>query len=171
MNTDENNNTNANNNNNNDNETLAFSFDYAKYRLEEQKRQDDDTAYLKAFLAELKQAGGSGVIVVSYNGYGDSGDCELEEISDANKQLMENLGYAFEYGGGYFRQSEDERKELTPEQIRKQSLLSMVSQSIPYDWYNNEGGYGTVTLNIDACTIFVNGEIRVESTEHFEQEL
>lgn len=160
----------SNDNTSETNEPQPYKFDYEKYRLEEQKRQDDNKAYLKAFLAELKQAGGTGVIVISFNGYGDSGDCEMDSIDDNNKQLVEKLGYAFEYGGSYFG-GEEKNEELTPEQIRKRSLMSLISEAIPFDWYNNEGGYGTVALNIDACTIYVDGEIRVESTEHFEEEL
>jgi hypothetical protein len=39
-------------------------------------------------------------------------------------------------------------------------LYEVLSTNYDYDWYNNDGGYGTVRINIEDKTWKVDGAIR-----------
>ena len=122
---------------------------------------------LKQFVTEMKEAGAIGSIKVSFNGHGDSGDVEKPELTPEQKAIVEKLGYEFEYGGGW-RYVDGKYVEIAPD--IKKTLLSIISKAIPFDYVNNEGGYGSVYLDIDATTVRIEGYERIEIVENVNYE-
>lgn len=149
--------------------TNTFKFDFDKWLAEENKRKDSQKAILKKFLADMKDAGATGTIEVAFDGYGDSGECEEPSLTDEQQAIMAKLGYAFVYEEGrtWNPEKNDWEADTNDTLVR---LLSCVSDVIPFDWYNNDGGYGTVRLNIDTGMVYVDGEIRVSATEACDEE-
>ena len=114
-------------------------------------------------------------ITTSYEGSGDSGDCFFAEgfKDDEYKTAYENHG--FEQLGQYHsedtidsgknRQKEvkelfDTYKRLNPEwkpDRDMDALEHILSAMIGYDWYNNEGGSGTVIWKLKKNKIDVEG--------------
>ena len=122
---------------------------------------------LKQFVTEMKEAGAIGSIEVSFSGSGDSGDVEKPDLTPEQKAIVEKLGYEFEYGGGW-RYVDGKYVETAPD--IKKTLLSIISEAIPFDYVNNEGGYGSVYLDIDATTVRIEGYQRIESYENMNDE-
>lgn len=129
--------------------------------------QDGNRNVLKQFLADIKEAGATGTIELTFEGSGDSGDVDVPTLTDEQQAIVEKLGYAFEYGGGW-RWENGQYVETANN--RKKTLLSIISEAIPFDWINNEGGHGTVYLDIDAQKVRIEGYQRVESFESNDDE-
>lgn len=130
---------------------------------------------LKSFGAFLVDRGFTHVLV-GYEGSGDSGECYTaegykdKEFAEINNQwgLSENFS---PYGGkditdGKNRQAElrelfDTYKKLNPEaEFGKDDnhLEYVLSNMINYDWYNNEGGQGTVIWDLKKERVKVEGQ-------------
>lgn len=77
-------------------------------------------------------------IEIYYSGQGDSGeDCEIRHFTSNIPDL--DLDFTIDVWD--------------------------VTDVLDYDWYNNDGGYGTITLNFFNLTYDVIGEIRYYSSE------
>lgn len=122
---------------------------------------------LKQFVTEMKEAGATGTIDVHFSGSGDSGDVDEPNLTPEQKAIVEKLGYEFAYGGGW-RYIDGEYQETAPD--IKKTLLSIISEAIPFDYVNNEGGHGTVYLDIDAMAVRIEGYQRIESYENVNDE-
>jgi hypothetical protein len=81
-------------------------------------------------------------IIITYNGSGDSG--AIEEI--------------------YLSKTIDDIRDTTPlissdrepiESWAYNAILDKIS-----DWYNNDGGYGTIVIDVNDCTYTVENNIR-----------
>lgn len=92
-----------------------------------------------AFVSSLKNMGIT-ELVAEYDGSGDSGSIETIYCEDEN-------------GNTISIESEVESKV-------EEMLYEVLSDKYQYDWYNNEGGYGTVRINIEDKTWNVDGAIR-----------
>lgn len=132
--------------------------------------QDFNAEYkkvLKQFVAEMKGAGATGCMTLEFEGYGDSGSVRAPTLTDEQKAIVEKLGYAFECGGAW-RNVDGQCVEC--ESDIKKMLLSIISEAIPFDYVNNEGGHGTVYLDIDNNKVRIKGYQRVESFESCDDE-
>jgi hypothetical protein len=92
-----------------------------------------------AFVSSLKNMGIT-ELVAEYDGSGDSGSIETIYCEDENGNTI----------------SIDSDTESKVEEM----LYEVLSDKYQYDWYNNEGGYGTVRINIEDKTWNVDGAIR-----------
>lgn len=74
-------------------------------------------------------------IIFNFDGQGDSGELYDIEVRDL---LYNNEHVELEYN--YF---------------------DIISQRITFDWYNNDGGYGEIIVNLDTGIMYQNGNVRI----------
>lgn len=107
--------------------------------MEHQK--ETNTLVLKKHIIKAKDNGYS-YIIITYEGSGDSG--AIEEV--------------------YMSNTLDDRADQTPiigldkdciESWAYAEILDNIS-----DWYNNDGGYGTIVIDVNDCTYNVENNIR-----------
>ncbi len=151
---------------------------YEKEKLHTKDREHD----LSLFLPILRKAGIK-YITVAYEGCGDDGeayDCEAflthkhfkdrgrdhgwnRDLSDSqrdeykrieskNRKKLDNLQKKF--NSSFDFKTRNWHGDLVDRDFNIQDILV---SSINYDWYNNEGGSGTVILNVENETIEVDG--------------
>ena len=101
----------------------------------------DDDMTPQAFVDLMKKLG-IATVRASFNGSGDSG-----EIYDTS-----------------FVKEDDTLVE--PDKDVDNWWVGYVSESIPFDWYNNEGGWGEVTLNVSEGKMDIDGHQRYEASNH-----
>jgi hypothetical protein len=82
-------------------------------------------------------------INISFSGGGDSGDIESVEADPKSDVVQAIL-------------DEDEVNEL---------FNNILTQDSGMDWWNNEGGFGTMTINIKERTIDLDMNINVQTSE------
>jgi hypothetical protein len=92
-----------------------------------------------AFVSSLKNMGIT-ELVGEYDGSGDSGSIETIYCEDEDGNII----------------SIESEVESRVEEM----LYEVLSTNYDYDWYNNEGGYGTVRINIEDKTWKVDGAVR-----------
>lgn len=98
--------------------------------------------------AALKDAGVT-LVTISYDGGGDSGqveDVEFEGDGIEDAICKDNF--------------ENDLQDLA---------THILEQHYDYDWYNNDGGYGTIVINLEeeVPTIDINGYVRsIDDADH-----
>jgi hypothetical protein len=92
-----------------------------------------------AFVSSLKNMGIT-ELVGEYDGSGDSGSIETIYCEDEDGNII----------------SIESEVESRVEEM----LYEVLSTNYDYDWYNNDGGYGTVRINIEDKTWKVDGIVR-----------
>jgi hypothetical protein len=92
-----------------------------------------------AFVSSLKNMGIT-ELFGEYDGSGDSGSIETIYCEDEDGNVI-----------GIESDVESKVEEM---------LYEVLSDNYDYDWYNNDGGYGTVRINIEDKTWTVNGYVR-----------
>ena len=93
-----------------------------------------------AFIASLKNLGIT-TLIGEYDGSGDSGSIDSVYCEDEN--------------GSNVTVNSD--IESTVENM----LYEILSDKYDYDWYNNDGGYGTVRIDLEEQTWNVDGAVRI----------
>ncbi len=93
--------------------------------------KDDSVKFLKRIASELKKQGMSGEIVLEFSGSGDDG--------------CSNLTY-------------DDSIVFDAVSARESDIENHMANLVTIDWCNNEGGQGSVTLDIGTGKIFVHEE-------------
>ena len=108
----------------------------ARWRADQNKQQNKAINKLKELAPKYIEKGYDR-ISVDYNGCGDSGEVtELSVFPTDNDKEMITLSY-----------KSDEYDEIS----------EIVYDLLTYDWYNNEGGGGSVHIN------FVSGEVNIDA--------
>lgn len=143
-------------------------FDFEKWMAEENLRKEDNKSKLKTYVLAMKDAGATGVIEVTFDGYGDSGEVTPPDLSAEQNEITHKLGYKFDYPETTRTYNIATQSWETIGTCDYIPLLGIISDVIPFDWYNNDGGFGTVYLDIDAGTVHIDGNIRIQSTESVE---
>jgi hypothetical protein len=92
-----------------------------------------------AFVSSLKNMGIT-ELVAEYDGSGDSGSIETVYCEDEDGNIISI-------------ESEVESKV-------EEMLYEVLSNNYSYDWYNNDGGYGRVIIDLDDKTWRVDGYVR-----------
>lgn len=101
---------------------------------------------VKKYIIKAKNEGYK-YIIITYEGSGDSGT--IEDVGMSN----DIPGSVWEDFSG--KKIEGEDREAIEEWAYDEAL-SNVS-----DWYNNDGGYGIITINVDDGTFQVENNLRV----------
>jgi len=114
----------------------------ARWRADQNKRQNKAINKLKELAPKYIEKGYDH-ITVDYNGCGDSGEItDVYALPYDNAKQIESFSY-----------KSDEYHELA----------DIVYDLLTYDWYNNEGGGGSVDIN------FVSGEVNIDAYYVVEQ--
>jgi len=92
-----------------------------------------------AFVSSLKNMGIT-ELVAEYDGSGDSGSIETVYGEDDDGNVI--------------------HLDTDVESKVEEMLYEVLTDNYDYDWYNNEGGYGKVTINLDDKTWRVDGYVR-----------
>ena len=115
------------------------------------------------FMLELSGMGITGILI-RYDGSGDSG--QIEEIQyctepiDAVEDVEDNVHYESPELSAL---SSDLKSRI--EDFTSDKLLENIE-----DWYNNEGGYGTVSIMIPSGQYSIDNNIRVIEYENYTHE-
>ncbi len=115
------------------------------------------------FMLELSGMGITGILI-RYDGSGDSG--QIEEIQyctepiDAIEDVEDNVHYE---SPELSVLSSDLKSRI--EDFTSDKLLENIE-----DWYNNEGGYGTVSIMIPSGQYSIDNNIRVIDYENYTHE-
>jgi len=109
----------------------------------------NDDVEKAAFFSGLKELGVV-KLVAEYSGSGDSGDLD----------------------GVYGQDSTDDNIALGDFADKARDLMyEILTSNYSYDWYNNNGGYGTVYFDITDMSYNVEGYVRIESDAYESGEL
>jgi hypothetical protein len=99
----------------------------------------DDELERVAFISSLKNLGIT-ELVGEYDGSGDSGSIENVYCEDDDSNTIDV-------------------DDVILSKV-EEMLYNVLSDNYDYDWYNNDGGYGTVRINIEDKTWKVDGIVR-----------
>ena len=92
-----------------------------------------------AFVSSLKNMGIT-ELVAEYDGSGDSGSIENVYCEDDDSNTIDV-------------------DDVILSKV-EEMLYEVLSDNYDYDWYSNDGGYGTVRINIEDKTWKVDGAVR-----------
>lgn len=116
-----------------------------------------------SLLIKLADIGITG-IMVRYDGAGDSG--QIEEIQyctepvDDIEEIEDKINY---FSPKLDQLNSDLRQDI--EDLVYKFLLEDIE-----DWYNNEGGYGEVSIMVPSGNYWINNNIRIIDYEHYTHE-
>lgn len=120
----------------------------------------------KAVLFDALAEAGIDRVIVSFDGYGDSGQIENVELHGAVATLP-NRAIVLAFAS--WEREEPDRRELS---------LAAAIEELAYDclgdqhagWEINEGSYGEFTFDVAARTILLDFNYRIESTENHQHD-
>lgn len=146
----------------------ALSPDYSAYFAREAERDRLDAELLpanKAALFGALAAAGIVTVVVTFDGYGDSGQIESVDARDSHGDvaLPENLveiATAPWDGSGALRQ-------LVPVAEAIETLAYRFLEQTHCGWENNDGAYGEFTFDVAAQTITLDHNSRYTAVESY----
>lgn len=107
---------------------------------------EKDILVIKKYMIKAKNEGYK-YIIITYEGSGDSGT--IEDVGMSN-DIPDSVWEGF---SGEAIEGED--REAIEEWAYYEALNSVS------DWYNNEGGYGVIVINVDDATFQVENNVRV----------
>ena len=117
---------------------------------------------LTAVLIRLADAGVTGVKII-YDGAGDSGSIESVVYTAEPCETPEDIDDKVD---GY-----DYESKLANIDMNAADALSNFADSVLLneieDWWNNEGGYGTLCIMVPSGKYIINNHIRITDTEDY----
>ena len=119
-----------------------------------QQPEQDKELSIKVLFASLVEKG-IAVVEIDFDGSGDSGSIEED-----------NAKFYQAGNDGELTLIEDEN--LISKDIQQQLVnlgYHILNDYYDYDWYNNEGGYGTININLQERKWDIEGYQRIESVE------
>ena len=107
------------------------------------------------------------VIELTYSGSGDSGEINDISIITKNHKCNNICKYNAHTVTEFLKEEFNYEKST---RIRRETLINLIFDRLKentydiltYDWYNNEGGQGTVTFDIDKLKIDIDGSYNVQ---------
>ena len=116
-----------------------------------------------SLLIKLADIGITG-IMVRYDGAGDSG--QIEEIQYCTEPVddIEEIEDKIDYHSPKLNELNSDLEKAIEDLVYK-FLLEDIE-----DWYNNEGGYGEVSIMVPSGNYWINNNIRIIDYEHYTHE-
>lgn len=122
----------------------------------------------KAALMAAFAAAGITSVVVTFDGYGDSGQIENCEVK-AGDRLVDLPDTPVEIARTeFFCETVDRRSEPLREAI--ESVCYLILEAKHGGWENNEGAYGEFVFDVAAGTVTLDFNYRIETTENHSYE-
>lgn len=118
----------------------------------------------KAALLQALADAGVSFAVVTFDGYGDSGQIEGVEAR-AGDRVVDFPDRSIEIADAIWDQPEPKRYPLTLRDA-VESIARDVLTATHGGWENNEGGYGEVVFDVSAGEIRLDCNVRFIDTEH-----
>jgi hypothetical protein len=124
--------------------------------------------HIKTIFEQLRAAGASS-ITISFDGSGDSGSIESVDIYNADNQRMQidlTVIYPKEKSTWVDDKwvTETEEKEM-PIADALEAYCYDELEKTEIDWYNNDGGFGQMTINLDD-KVEIELEVNTRYTEY-----
>lgn len=124
--------------------------------------------HIKTIFEQLRAAGAS-TITISFDGSGDSGSIESVNIYDAEgKQMQIDLAVTYPKEKSSWLDdkwvTETEEKEI-PIADALEAYCYDELEKTEIDWYNNDGGFGQMTINLDD-KVEIELEVNTRYTEY-----
>lgn len=122
---------------------------------------------LRRILPVLRQHGIE-VVTVSFNGEGDSGSIDdisyaPRERGDEIKSLpVEHFGTSTFFDEGQWRRQAGLRQSTLNEALDELTYDYLEETGV--DWYNNDGGYGELVIDVQAGTVSLDVKVRYTET-------
>lgn len=147
----------------------TFSPDYSAYLAREAERDRLNAELLpanKAALFGALAAAGIAIVVVTFDGYGDSGQIESIEARDAQGEVALPEEH-IEIASAPWEGTEPERRTLS---VRKaiETMAYRFLEQTHGGWENNEGAYGDFTFDVAEQTITLEYNERLMTSEFYE---
>jgi hypothetical protein len=124
--------------------------------------------YMKKVFVDLKLAGATS-IVISFDGSGDSGSIEYVDIKRSDgTSIKDELTVEFPKERSFYKDG-DWITEVDVKQIPVCEALEAYCyeelERTNIDWYNNDGGFGQMTINLDD-KVEIELEVNTRYTEY-----
>lgn len=124
--------------------------------------------YIKTIFEQLRAAGANS-ITISFDGSGDSGSIESVDIYNADNQRMQidlTVIYPKEKSTWVDDKwvTETEEKEMPIADALEAYCYDELDKT-EIDWYNNDGGFGQMTINLDD-KVEIELEVNTRYTEY-----
>jgi hypothetical protein len=117
---------------------------------------------LTAVLIRLADAGVTGVKII-YDGAGDSGSIESVVYTAEPCETPEDIDDTVD---GYHYESNLANIDMNAADALSNFADSVLLNEIE-DWWNNEGGYGTLCIMVPSGKYIINNHIRITDTEDY----
>ncbi|AFK54061.1 DUF6878 family protein [Tistrella mobilis] len=150
----------------------TISPDYSAYLAREAERDRLAAELLpanKAALFGALEAAGIVIVLVTFDGCGDSGQIESVEARDAHNNDVALPADAIEIAKAPWEGTEPERQRLPVHGAIEEMAYRFLEQTHG-GWEDNEGAYGEFTFDVAARTITLEYNERFIDTEYSEHE-
>ena len=120
---------------------------------------------MTGLLLQLADLGVTG-IKIFYSGSGDSGDIDDVVYTTTKEASFDNIMNLTSYGEDLLNlQTLDDELSDKIKDFANEKILNDIE-----DWWNNDGGYGTMLIKIPSGKYEINNMIYVTDTEEFEHD-
>lgn len=127
----------------------------------------------KRLLMTLLKVMGGRKVEVAFSGGGDSGDIEGASLLDQDGHAIDLKGATFDWHEGTSRMSEQEGKwvyetKVVPNMPIDDILVKITEDALEesgLDWYNNDGGSGTLMIDLTVDPPTINLSVGINYTE------
>lgn len=116
---------------------------------------------------EMLKAFGASEIRISFDGAGDSGSIESCDVYDGSTHMKPNFFVDYTEISSRYVDGRWEREEKTVSKPVSEALEMVcydMLEETGIDWYNNDGGFGELYINLDKGD--VNLEVNTRYTEY-----
>ena len=127
----------------------------------------------KALLMTLLKIMGGRKVEVGFSGGGDSGEIEGASLLDQDGHAIDLKGAAFDWHESTSRMDEQEGKwvyetKVVPNMPIDEILVKITEDALEesgLDWYNNDGGSGSLTIDLMVDPPTINLSVGINYTE------
>jgi len=111
------------------------------------------------------------IVRVEFSGGGDSGDIDAIEALDGNGSHISITQHMLDWPQNQSRHDPDTNSWITDTNVKAQELHEIIKQvtfdaleEAGMDWYNNDGGQGSLTIDFNYSPPEINLELGINHT-------
>ena len=108
---------------------------------------------------------------IEFEGSGDSGQIDDVTFYDSGNEVMDIPADTITWVYSQYGDTEPQEQQVTIQKAVEDLGYTMLDES-GHDWYNNDGGYGNINVQIEGQNgkpyVDMDMNIRISDTEHFE---